>query len=72
MVELSEMMQDLLQRMSLLDQDRQKALEKLLSELDSKVAVSPGEVWWGWRDTPGQRAHPCVGRVSPESANAKR
>lgn len=42
MVQLSEMMQDLLQRMSLLDQDRQKALDKLLSEMDSKVAVSPG------------------------------
>ncbi|KAM6350758.1 uncharacterized protein C16orf96 homolog isoform 2-T6 [Alca torda] len=42
-VQLSEMMQDLLQRMSLMDQDRQKALEKLFSEIDSKVAVSPGE-----------------------------
>lgn len=42
MVQLSEMMQDLLQRMSLLDHDRQKALEKLLSEMDTKVAVSPG------------------------------
>ncbi|PKU28400.1 hypothetical protein llap_21296 [Limosa lapponica baueri] len=42
MVQLSKMMQDLLQRMSLLDQDRQKDLEKLLSEMDSKVAVSPG------------------------------
>ncbi|XP_076207372.1 uncharacterized protein C16orf96 homolog [Aptenodytes patagonicus] len=37
MVQLSEMMQDLLQRMSLLDQDRQKALEKLLSEMDTKL-----------------------------------
>ncbi|KAM6379496.1 uncharacterized protein C16orf96 homolog [Pluvialis apricaria] len=37
MVQLSEMMQDLLQRMSLLDQDRQKALDKLLSEMDSKL-----------------------------------
>ncbi|XP_072734511.1 uncharacterized protein C16orf96 homolog [Ciconia boyciana] len=37
MVQLSEMMQDLLQRMSLMDQDRQKALEKLLSEMDSKL-----------------------------------
>lgn len=43
MVQLSEMMQDLLQRMSLMDQDRQKALEKLFSEIDSKVAMSPGE-----------------------------
>ncbi|XP_054068566.1 uncharacterized protein C16orf96 homolog isoform X2 [Rissa tridactyla] len=37
MVQLSEMMQDLLQRMSLMDQDRQKALEKLFSEIDSKL-----------------------------------
>lgn len=71
MVHLSEMMQDLLQRMSLLDQNRRKALEKLLSEMDSKVAVSPAG-WWGWRDAPGQGAHPCVGRTSPESANTKR
>lgn len=42
-VQLSKMMQDLLQRMSLLDQDRQKALEKILSEMDSKVAMSPRE-----------------------------
>ncbi|KAM6077578.1 uncharacterized protein C16orf96 homolog [Theristicus caerulescens] len=37
MVQLSEMMQDLLQRMFLRDQDRQKALEKLISEMDSKL-----------------------------------
>ncbi|KAM9599012.1 uncharacterized protein ACIBXB_004472 [Morphnus guianensis] len=43
MAQLSKMMQDLLQRMSLLDQDRQKALEKLLSEMDSEVAMSPRE-----------------------------
>jgi len=42
-VQLSEMMKDLLQRMSLLDRDRQKALEKILSEMDPKVTVSPGE-----------------------------
>lgn len=42
MSQLSEMMQDLLQRMSLHGQARRKALE-LVSEVDSKVVVSPGE-----------------------------
>ncbi|XP_074741607.1 uncharacterized protein C16orf96 homolog [Strix uralensis] len=37
MVQLSEMMQDLLQRMFLLEQDRQKGLEKFLREMDSKL-----------------------------------
>ncbi|XP_062490691.1 uncharacterized protein C16orf96 homolog [Pezoporus occidentalis] len=44
MVQLSEMMQDLLQRMSQMDQDTQNALEKLLNEMDSKldhVALAP-------------------------------
>ncbi|XP_032854189.2 uncharacterized protein C16orf96 homolog [Tyto alba] len=36
-VQLSEMMQDLVQRMSLMEQDRQKALENFLSEMDSKL-----------------------------------
>ncbi|XP_010214294.1 PREDICTED: putative uncharacterized protein C16orf96 homolog [Tinamus guttatus] len=35
--QLSEMMQDLLQKMSLQDQDWQKALEKLVSDMDSKL-----------------------------------
>ncbi|XP_025963547.2 uncharacterized protein C16orf96 homolog [Dromaius novaehollandiae] len=35
--QLSEMMHDLLQKMSLQDQDWQKALEKLVSDMDSKV-----------------------------------
>lgn len=42
MAQLSEMMQELLQRMSLHGQARRKALE-LVSETDSEVAVSPGE-----------------------------
>ncbi|XP_040976259.1 uncharacterized protein C16orf96-like isoform X2 [Aquila chrysaetos chrysaetos] len=37
MVQLSKMMQELLQRMSLLDEDRQKGLEKILSEMASKL-----------------------------------
>ncbi|XP_065541891.1 uncharacterized protein C16orf96 homolog [Lathamus discolor] len=44
MVQLSEIMQDLLQRMSQMDQDTQNALEKLLNEMDSKldhVALGP-------------------------------
>lgn len=41
MVQLSEMMQDLLQRVSQMDQDTQNALEKLLNEMDSKVEMSP-------------------------------
>lgn len=41
MVQLSEMMQDLLQKMSQMDQDTQNALETLLNEMDSKVEVSP-------------------------------
>ncbi|XP_014791703.1 PREDICTED: uncharacterized protein C16orf96 homolog [Calidris pugnax] len=43
MVQLSQMMQNLLQRMSLLDQDRQKDLEKLLSEMDSKAKLE--QIW---------------------------
>nr|XP_009672958.1 PREDICTED: putative uncharacterized protein C16orf96 homolog [Struthio camelus australis] len=35
--QLSEMMHDLLQKMSLQDQDWQKALEKLVSDMDSKL-----------------------------------
>ncbi|KAM9013917.1 uncharacterized protein C16orf96 homolog [Ara ararauna] len=44
MVQFSEMMQDLLQRMSQMDQNTQNALEKLLNEMDSKldhVALAP-------------------------------
>lgn len=41
MVQLSEMMQDLLQRMSQMDQDTQNALEKLHNKMDSKVEMSP-------------------------------
>ncbi|XP_053898285.1 uncharacterized protein C16orf96 homolog [Malaclemys terrapin pileata] len=51
--QLSEMMQDLLQKMSLQDKDWQKALEKLFSDMDSKLdhmALDPlqkqlEEVW---------------------------
>lgn len=35
--QLSEMMQDLLQKMSLQDKDWQKALEKLFVDMDCKV-----------------------------------
>lgn len=47
--QLSVMMQDLLQKMSLQDKDWQKALEKLFTDMDSKVA---GVTWEGgksWR-----------------------
>lgn len=44
MAQLSEMMQDLLQRMSLHGQARRKALDPV-SEVDSKVEMSPGG-WW--------------------------
>ncbi|XP_075292163.1 uncharacterized protein LOC142363179 [Opisthocomus hoazin] len=55
-VQLSEMMKDLLQRMSLLDRDRQKALEKILSEMDPKldrVVLAPLQTQpeQGWRLT---------------------
>ncbi|CAM9523538.1 unnamed protein product [Bubo scandiacus] len=43
MVQLIEMMQELLQRMFLLEQDRQKALEKFLREMDSKAQLE--QVW---------------------------
>lgn len=43
MVQLSEMMQDLQQRMFLLEQDRKKDLKEFRKEMDSKVAVSPRE-----------------------------
>ncbi|XP_051487891.1 uncharacterized protein C16orf96 homolog isoform X2 [Apus apus] len=43
MTQLSEVMQDLLQRMSLQDQDRQKGLENLLSKIDSKAQLE--QLW---------------------------
>lgn len=39
--QLSEMMHDLLQKMSLQDKDWQKALEKLFVDMDCKVAPPP-------------------------------
>ncbi|XP_071617360.1 uncharacterized protein C16orf96 homolog isoform X2 [Heliangelus exortis] len=57
MVQLREVMQDLLQRMSQMDQDRQKALENLLNKIDSKldsVALPP-------QQTPAEQLpHHCL------------
>lgn len=54
--QLSDMMQDLLQKMSLQDKDWQKALEKLFVDMDCKVATSASVLLPG-HTHPGHPGH---------------
>lgn len=72
--QLSEMMQDLLQKMCLQDKDWQKALEKLFVDMDCKVTPPCPAPSWGTlaatEQTPpvekeGPLSHPCCPTAGP-------